>query len=445
MKVNEKLSILFLLEKSKISKDGRAPITIRLTIDGARAEISLGQKILPLYWNQEHENVDLDLHPDKKLAKQISQAVSKAQGELETHFFFLSQQYPEVTSELLKRSYTGELAKEIRCAKETPPSRTLLQVLNFKFSRFARLVKKGDRAETTLDRWKVVKGKIRAFLNFKFKKWDIPLTIIEESLSSDFLHFLQTEQGIQKNTAMKYLKQTKELLTIAENKRWLEKNPWCSFKTTYKQPDRCYLTLEQIFSISKKKLITRLNHVRNVFLFACFTGYSFNELLRLRRDMIFLGNDGKRWIKIQRQKTGNPECLPLLPIVAAIVDSYADDPYCTANDVLLPVKSYHNYNGYLKEIQDLCGIPFDLTTHVARHTFATTVCLDHGVPLETVSRLLGHTNIRTTQIYAKISTRNISMHMQRLEKVLFDMEGALRIVHLQDIVFLPNNEISVAV
>ncbi len=231
MKVNEHLSILFFLVKKKSDKQNRAPIWARITIDGLRSEISLGQKILPAYWNQEIENVDVALHPNPKDAKLLSQTITKVLMDLQTHYFFLCQQHDYVSADLLKRSYTGTLAKEMAEQQKPKIERTLHQVLNYKYSKLARLVKKGERAPTTLKRWKVVKGKIRAFLNFKFKKWDIPLSIIEESLSTDFLNFLQVEQDIKKNTAMKYLKQTKELLTIAENKRWVEANPWASFKT----------------------------------------------------------------------------------------------------------------------------------------------------------------------------------------------------------------------
>ncbi|QJB38775.1 site-specific integrase [Chitinophaga oryzae] len=438
MKVNEHLSVLFLLEKSKASADGQVPITVRLTINGVRSEMSLGQKVFPSYWNQNQENVCLDSHPNKKEAALLYSSITQILTDLKTHYFFLAQKYESVTPELLKRSYKGLLEVEkSNGVQPTAPERTIMQVCNFKYSKFACLVKAGLRSEKTLRRWKVTKGKLRKFLQFKFGKWDVPLSAFKYSHAEDFLHYLLTKQGIIRNTAMKYLKNTKELLKIAQNQEWRPHNPWLPFKTTYRQPKRNCLTIYQIIAIFKKELIDRLDHVRNVFLFACFTGYSFTELQNLSRDAIFLGIDGRRWIKIDRQKTGNPECLPLLPIPAAILDKYANDPYCIENNRLLPIKSYSHYNGYLKEIADLCEIGIDLTTHIARHTFATTVCLDHGVPLETVSKMLGHTNIRTTQIYAKVSNRNISINMNALERNLFMPDGKIKaaeFVHL-----LPEN------
>ncbi|GEP98587.1 site-specific integrase [Chitinophaga cymbidii] len=429
MKVNEHLSILFFLSKKKASKDGKAPIWARITVDGERAEFSLGRKIFPDFWDQERENVNVSVHPEKKEAMQLSSEISQILTDLNTHYFFLSQHYERVSADLLKRSYSGELVKEQ--STPPPPERTLLQALNYKYSKLAQLVKVDERSPNTLKRWKVTKNKLRAFLHFTFHKWDISLSQVRSSLCDDFLQFLLVQHGIKKNTAMKYLKNTKELLTIADRKEWLNKNPWAGFKTTYKQPPRLCLTMPEIIRLSRKSFIPRLDHVRNVFLFACFTGYAFQEVQDLRRDMIFIGNDGKRWIKIDRLKTGNPECLPLLPIPAAIVDMYVDDPYCIANNCLLPVRSYQHYNGYLKEVGDICEIGVTLSTHVARHTFATTVCLDNGIPLETVSRMLGHTNIRTTQIYARVSNRNISVNMSDLEKKLFTVKGELKVVEMQ--------------
>jgi len=162
------------------------------------------------------------------------------------------------------------------------------------------------------------------------------------------------------------------------------------------------------------------------FPFCLFYRVCFQEVQNLTPDDVFTGDDGKRWIKIDRRKTGRPECLPLLPIPAGIIDRYKDDPYCKAHQRLLPVKSYQNYNSYLKEVGYLCGITVELSTHIARHTFATTITLDNDVPIETVSKMLGHKNIRTTQIYAKVSRKKISSNMDELERKLFTPDGELK-------------------
>jgi len=308
----------------------------------------------------------------------------------------------------------------------TPIRRTLIQALNWKYSKFAALVKVEQRSSNTLKRWRVTKGKLRAFLRETIGKPDIYLDEVKLSLADDFKHFLLTKQKIGANTAGKYLKNTKELLTIAEDREWIIKNKWNNYTIVYNQPDRKYLQMSEVIALFQKPLINRLNHPRNVFLFACFTGYAFQEVRNLKRTDVFIGNDGRRWIRICRQKTTTEECIPLLPMAAAIVDYYWNDPDCLAKNKLLPVKSNQKYNGYLKEVGTICGVQFDLTTHVARHTFATTICLDNGVPLEVVSRMLGHKSIRTTQIYAKITNLNVSRNMTQLERTLFTPEGMLR-------------------
>jgi site-specific recombinase XerD len=181
------------------------------------------------------------------------------------------------------------------------------------------LVKADQRSVNTLKRWRTTKAKIRAFLKNKFKKWDAPLSAIKYAHAQDFLHYLLTKDDIDANTASKYLKNTRELLQIAEDQEWISKNPWNNYKIKYIQPERECLSMEEIICLYQKPLIERLDHVRNIFLFACFTGYAFQEVLNLTKDDVFVGIDGKRWIKIDRQKTGNPECIPLLPVPASIV------------------------------------------------------------------------------------------------------------------------------
>ncbi|HEY8388944.1 MAG TPA: site-specific integrase [Parasegetibacter sp.] len=419
MKVSEQLSILFVLEKSEMTKDGKAPIYARITANGTRKEISLGVKVFPGQWDQK---AGIVTGSGSEVAR-INSTITKVKAKLQQIELLLSAQYEYVTAEMIKKAYKEGWENQSQKIKE----RTLCQVCNYKYSKFAVLVKAGERSENTLKRWRTTKRKIREFLHFKFKKWDVPLSVLKYAHAQDFLHFLLTKQGIDENTASKYLKNTRELLEIAKTQEWIVNNPWDGYKIKYIQPERECLSMQEIVRLYQKPLIERLDHVRNIFLFACFTGYAFQEVLSLTKDDIIIGIDGKRWVKIDRQKTGNPEYLPLLPIPAKIIDRYANDPYCIANNKLLPVKSYQNYNGYLKEVADICEIPIDLSTHIARHTFATTICLDNDVPIETVSRMLGHKNIRTTQIYARVSKKKISNNMDELERKLFSADGQLQL------------------
>lgn len=182
---------------------------------------------------------------------------------------------------------------------------------------------------------------------------------------------------------------------------------------------RLVLTMEELLAIQNVALpIDYLSEVRDVYIFSCYTGYSYYEVSMLTPDHVIRGMDGNKWISIKRHKTGEPEMVPLLPIPLSIIEQYKNHPDCLVNGKLLPVKSNTKYNMHLKQVAERAKVKKYLTTHTARHTFATTVTLEHDVPLETVSRLLGHRSIRTTQIYAKVSLKKLSNNINDLRQKL---------------------------
>jgi integrase len=192
------------------------------------------------------------------------------------------------------------------------------------------------------------------------------------------------------------------------------------FKTSYRNPVRQVLTQEELYVLINKELtIERLAEVRDVFIFCCFTGFAYGDIYNFEQGDEEIGIDGNTWLSTQRQKTGVRERVPLLPIALRIVEKYKTNEYCIRNNKLLPVNSNQRYNAYLQEIAIICGIKKKLTTHIARHTFATTVTLANGVPIETVSAMLGHTSIKTTQIYAKVLEKKVSEDMNLLRSKLF--------------------------
>ena len=164
--------------------------------------------------------------------------------------------------------------------------------------------------------------------------------------------------------------------------------------------------------------IDRLAQVRDVFLFCCFTGLAYVDVKKLKISQIAKGLDGEKWIFINRQKTDSRSAIPLLPTAVNLIAKYSTHPVCIKKCTPLPVPSNQKMNGYLKEIAALCGINKMLTSHIARHTFATTVTLSNGVPIETVSKMLGHTSIRQTQHYAKILDLKVSADMLLLKQKL---------------------------
>jgi len=406
MKVNEKLSMLLTLEKSKTSKDGKAPITIRLTVDSKRAEISLGQKVLPEQWNQ-----DAGIAKGSSTeARLINTAIERAKVKLRQHYDLLLSQNDYVSAAMVKEAYQGK-------KKDT---RSLLEAVAFVIDKMEKKVSNGHRAAGTLSKWRTTKDKLTEFIQHDYKVKDMPLDKIVYSFAEDFVDFLMLEQGVESNTAMKYLKNTKHVFKTAVERDWLLKNPLTAYKCTYINPDRDILNEAEITALYQKKLATpKLQEVKDTYLFMCFTGYAYKDVSLLSPDHVIKFFDGEDWIVKNREKTLCRENVPLLPIAKEMIERYKNHPYCKDKNVLLPVQSNQAFNSYLKEIAGICGIDKNLTTHTARHTFATTVTLANGVPLETVSALLGHKSIRTTQIYAKIIAQKISDDMGALREKLF--------------------------
>ncbi|WP_231717843.1 site-specific integrase [Nonlabens sp. YIK11] len=206
---------------------------------------------------------------------------------------------------------------------------------------------------------------------------------------------------------------------MAYKMEWLAKDPFVKFKPTYVRNEREYLSELELQGIIEKQFgMERLNLVKDLFIFACYTGLSYIDLIQLKMDNISLGIDGNYWIVTNRQKTNNRVKIPLLDIPQQLIDKYRDHPKSVSHGTLFPKMSNQKLNSYLKEIADLCGITKNLTFHIARHTFATTVTLSNGVPIETVSKLLGHTKLSTTQIYARVIERKVCEDMIKLKLVL---------------------------
>ncbi|OIQ63991.1 tyrosine recombinase XerD [mine drainage metagenome] len=297
-----------------------------------------------------------------------------------------------------------------------PKGKNVVETFDYYLKRFKEKINAGKRNTSTLTRLTISKAKFSKYIKNEFHLSDIPLTQLKLANASAYCHFLETKEKLSTNTAMKHVKNLKHVIRFAIEHGWLESDPLMAFKCTYQDPDRERLTMEELNTIYEKEIsISRVAEVRDVFIFSCYTGFAFIDAFDLTRDNLIIGIDGEKWLSKSRNKTETPETLPLLPIALEIVEKYKNHPYCVANNKLLPVNSNQRYNAYLKEIADLCEIKKNLTTHTARHTFATTVTLENDVPIETVSQMLGHKSLRTTQIYAKITQKKMSNNMKDLK------------------------------
>ncbi len=214
---------------------------------------------------------------------------------------------------------------------------------------------------------------------------------------------------------MKYLSNLKKITRIAINNDLLKKDPFANYKLSWKKVDRDFLTETELSKLIKNQFsIDRLQVVKDCFLFACYTGLAHSDLKRLKKENLIIGIDNNPWISIKRKKTNMQSNIPLLPVAKAIIDKYEDHPIATEKGVLLPVNSNQKMNAYLKEIADLCKITKALTSHVARHTFATTITLNNDVPIESVSKMLGHSSLEMTKIYARLLDKKVGRDMEHI-------------------------------
>ncbi|QQL50117.1 site-specific integrase [Mucilaginibacter ginkgonis] len=411
MKVNEDLSILFWLKHEKGTKDGKVPIYVRITVKGRRDNFSSGKKLLPEYWNDKLEKV-AKACPDANL---INSYITKTRADIEKCYNQLS-----VTNNIT----TAAMVKELYMPKQAT-KHTLMKAFDAHNGEFEERISKGKGSIGTLKRYERLRNKVIDFLGKKYKHTDINLDDIQYSTAADFYHYL-IMQDIDDNAAFKYVKTLKQVVKKAVDKGWIKHSPINGFKCPYNDPDREYLEMHEIISMYNKHIPNdRLSEVRDAYIFCCFTGYAYETVYNLEPGNIFRGLNGRFWITKERAKTGSEETVPLLPIALEIIEKYKSHPYCTDNNKLLPVNCNQRYNSYLKEVANICNINKHLTTHTARHTFATTVTLENDVPIETVSKMLGHKDLRTTQIYAKITKLKISNNMADLESKLFNKVGQL--------------------
>ena len=253
----------------------------------------------------------------------------------------------------------------------------------------------------------------------KYDSPDLDIKKLNYEFITDFEFFLKTSKGCAHNTVMHYIKKLKKVIRECVAKDWLPKDPFSGFRISIKETHRTYLSESELEAISKKVVLNeRLSIVRDIFLFSCYTGLSFSDVEKLTTENIINGVDGNKWINITRTKTNTASRIPLLHLPMQVIEKYASHPKCLNSGRLLPLLSNQKMNSYLKELADSCQINKPLTFHCARHTFATTVTLTNGVPLETVSKILGHKSQKTTQHYGKIVDLKVSKDMALLQTKL---------------------------
>jgi site-specific recombinase XerD len=398
--LSKSFSLLFYLKKPKNYVQGNQPVYLRITVDAARMELSMQRECEPTRWNAHAGRANGTKEDIKSLNVYLDSVQAKV---YEAHRSLLDKKEP-ITVENMKRKLGG--------VTERP--RMLLEIFRYHNDQMQQLIQNDEFAKGTWVHFTTTCKHLANFIQQKFHQKDRSITEIDYSFIADFELYLKT--GIcAHNTAMKYLGDFRKIVLLCLKKGWLQKDPFFGYKLSRREVNREVLTANELQAMADKQFASeRVTLVRDIFLFSCFTGLAYADVAKLKRTEITIGIDGEKWVFTKRTKTDSPSRIPLLPMSLAILAKYEDHPRCCNSGLLLPVISNQKMNAYLKEIADLCGIHKPLTFHIARHTFATTVTLSNGVPMETVSKMLGHKNLRTTQHYAKILDKKISEDMQAL-------------------------------
>lgn len=408
------VNLLFYLKKRATYKSGPVAIYLRFTVEGQRAEVSTGKTCDPARWNGQAGRANGSKEDVRGLNMYLDTLQAKAQ---ELHNVMTIND-DEITAETLKNRFIGKVEK----------ARTLVAVFEDHNAKMRSLVGQ-EYEKSTLQRYETCLKHTRDFMQWQYNVSDMLVKKINFAFLNDFEYYLRSVCECGNNSAIKYIKNLGKIIRICLGNGWLTVDPYLNYKPKQKPVHREVLTKEELQRIYKKKFgVDRLDVVRDIFVFCCYTGLAYVDVHKLKRSELIKGIDGNLWIYTHRKKTDTLSRIPVLPIALAIIKSYDKNPQCIAEDRLLPVLTNQKMNAYLKEIANIAKVKKFLTFHIARHTFATTVTLNNGVPIESVAKMMGHTSIKTTQIYAKVMDHKISSDMQQLQNKLTTRKKASKAV-----------------
>ena len=393
-------TILFFIKRSKLLKTGEAPVYLRITSNGDSSEISIKRSIKPSLWDTTR-NKAKGASPE---AAELNDYISSVRGQLFMHQRELQEAGKQITAKVLLNTFLGVGEKQW----------SLVELFQEHNDNLKQLIGNGF-SPLTLQRYDAALKHIRNYCSVQYNNEKLPLTEVNNKFITGFDFYLKTVAKCQHNSSMKHIKALKKVIRIAIASDYIRKDPFVNYRITQKNVEREYLTQTEIDTIINKEItIQRLDVIRDLFIFECYTGFAYKDLAALRKENIEIGIDGHRWIVIRRGKTGVTCRIPLFPISENIIRKYAAHAEVIITGKLLPVPSNQKMNAYLKEVATICGIDKDLHTHLARHTYATTVTLSNGIPMETVSKLLGHSKLQTTQIYAKVVNQKVEDDIEML-------------------------------
>ena len=396
------LSVLFIIKKAKLLKNGEAPICMRITVNKRVAEVMIKRSIPVDLWNQKKECSK----GKDRVATELNHYINTVRAKVLQIHRELEIDNKPITADIIKDCFYGR----------DKVQRSLLEVYAEHNEKCRALIGK-EYTESTVTKYDTSINRLKEYIRSCYHRDDIMLAELDGQFIRDFDFWLKTDKHCQNNSALKHLKNLKKVVRIALANDWIKKDPFYGIHFKQEEVNVEFLSREELDILMNKEFaIKRLEQVRDIFVFCCFTALAFVDVQQLSREHLIKDNNGAFWIRKARQKTNQMCNIPVLSIPQRILRKYQDNAECIKKGVLLPVISNQRMNAYLKEIADLCGITKRLTTHVARHTAATVVFLANDVSMENVSKILGHSNIRMTQHYAKVLDSSIMRDMANVER-----------------------------
>ncbi len=409
MKTPNSFSINFFIKKDKASK-GNAPIYARITVNRKFVDISLKRRVKMNAWEQDKQRVNGSCQD----ANEIREKIRTTRNEINLAYDELKYNKELITAASIKAKIEGIDEEQT----------TLLWLINYHNTEIKKLLEAG-----TMKNYYSTERYIKEFLLKKKKRRDIYLSQLDYKFVVDFEIYLRQRQPDKgqrpctNNTVMKHIERLRKMINIALKNEWLIKDPFLRFERKIINKDRQALEIDELERVKALNL-GKDGHriVRDIFVFSCYTGLSFADMCLLSEEHLVNDIEGENWIEMIRHKTANFSekkfFVLLLSEALELIKKYRNHPMAAYTETIFPLFSNQTTNRYLKIISKLAGLDKQLTFHIARHTFATTITLENGVPMESVSRMLGHTSIRTTQIYSKVKKKKIGNDMKVLRERL---------------------------
>lgn len=398
---NAYFTLTFFTRKPRAEGYTDHKVYVRISVAGQQTDLYIGRSVNPENWDQK---------------RKLSKGRSRRDLELNKYLDEVRGKFCEIHTALVrdKKVINPIVMRDLFLGKVEKP-KMLCDVFRQTNAKRKEELDRGDIVKATYQRWERCITYLEDFFKFTMDVDDIPVKDVTSGMLDDFEHFLRVSKNCANNAAVRYLRCVKNTIQYALAHKWITEDPFIGKKYQRTYAEREFLTEPEIMAMMKLDFsdLPRLELVRDTFVFCCFTGLAFCDIKSLQRENIVNDSDGNAWIRKSREKTGELSIIPLLEIPRQIAEKYAEHPLVKSTGVVLPVLTNQKCNAYLKEIADLAKIQKHLTTHMARHTFAS-ISLSNHVPMESIQKMLGHSDIKTTQIYAKMQDRTVYEDMETM-------------------------------